>query len=219
MPYAAVAGDLPTLNNPSAAELTAVARDFSRRGLLIFNYRLDTLAPLQAFADLQVLKIQGGAKLQDLEPLAALTTLRELLLSTPTGSDGSGRTIDVRSYTPLVRLTQLERLGLHGVRPRDLDLSAIAQMRHLRELEIGGVKEFGLEHFARLAAALPDTEGRTLRPFTHIPGCAPSRKCRGEVVILNGAAARSRKFVCRHCQGNLVAAHVARWEQAKSVQR
>jgi hypothetical protein len=219
VPYAAIAGNLHTLNNPSVGELATVAREFSLPGLMIFDYRLDTLAPLQIFTDLQVLKMQGGAKLHDLEPLATMISLRELVLSTPTGSDGSGRTINVASYAPLARLTRLERLGLHGVRPRDLDLSSIAEMRHLRALEIGGVKEFGLEHFARLSAALPETEGRTLRPFAHIPGWTPCQKCRGEVVILNGAAPRSRKFVCQRCHAKLVAAHVAKWEQAKSLQR
>jgi len=100
------------------------------------------------------------------------------------------------------------------VRPADLDLSSIATMRQLRELEIGGVKEFTLEQFARLAAALPNARGRTLQPYTHIPGWTPCQRCHGEVVMLNGAPPRSRKFLCRTCHASRLAAHLAKWNAA-----
>jgi hypothetical protein len=219
MPYAALDPDLHALTNPSADRLKTAAHELAPDGLLILDYRLDTLEPLQAFDRLRVLKIQSGFKLREIASVASLTTLRELMLSTPTGSDGSGRVINVPSYAPLASLTALERLRLLGVRPADLDLSSIAAMRQLHELEIGGVKEFTLEHFARLAAALPNARGRTLQPFTHIPGWTPCQRCRGEVVMLNGAPPRARKFLCRTCHANLLAAHVAKWNLAVARSR
>src|SRR5262245_14141088 len=136
MPYAALDPDLHPLTNPSADTLSKVARNVAPEGLLILDYRLDALEPLQAFDCLRVLKIQSGFKLREIASVASLTTLRELTLSTPTGSDGSGRVINVPSFAPLTSLTALERLMLLGVRPADLDLSPIATMRQLHELEI-----------------------------------------------------------------------------------
>ena len=89
-------------------------------------------------------------------------------------------------------------------------------MRQLRELDIDGVKEFGLAHYARLAAALPDTTGRTLVPHFHIPGWSACKKCRGQVVVLNAAPPRARRFLCVSCQAGLIEAHVARWNRAKA---
>jgi hypothetical protein len=145
MPYAALDPDLHALTNPSADTLRHVARELAPDGLLILDYQLDPLEPLQAFDRLRVLKIQSGFQLREMASLAALTTLRQLMLSTPTGSDGSGRVIKVPSYAAPTSLTALERLMLLGVRPADLDLSSIAAMRQLREVEISGVKEFTLE--------------------------------------------------------------------------
>jgi hypothetical protein len=139
------------------------------------------------------------------------------MLSTPTGSDGSGRVIEVPSYSALTSLTALERLMLLGVRPADLDLSSIAAMRHLHEVEISGVKEFTLEQFAGLAAALPHARGRTLQPCAHIPGWTPCQRCGGEVVLLKGAPPRARKFLCRTCHASLLAAHVAKWTAARDA--
>ena len=125
--------------------------------------------------------------------------------------------IDVASYAPLAALTALERLVLTAVRPRDLDLSAIARMTHLRELDISGVPEFTVEDYAKLAAALPRTEGRCLQPYIQIKGVGFCRKCKGPQVLLNGAPPRARKWICPVCQEKALAAHVQRWEAAKAA--
>ena len=215
MPYAALRPDGYTVKSPSAADLARIAREVSPPALVILDYRLDTLAPLGEFRDLQSLKIQGGFKLRDLDAVAALTTLRELVLSTPPGSDASNRVIDVASYAPLASLTALERLVLTAVRPRDLDLSAIARMTHLRELDISGVAEFTVDHYAGLAAALPHTEGRCLQPYIQIKGVGFCRKGKGPQVLLSGAPPRARKWICPVCQEKQLAAHVKRWDDAK----
>ncbi len=216
MPYAAFDPDAYILTNPSAADLTRVAHDVAPPSLMVMDYRLDGLAPLKAFPNLAVLKVQGAAKVHDLSPLASLSGLRELVLATPPGSDGSGRFIDVESFAPLAALTTLERLVLIAVRPRDHDLEPIARMTHLRELDVSGVPAFSIEHYARLAAALPTTSGRCLEPHGTIVGAGRCRTCQGQQVLLTGAPPRARKWLCPTCQAKPLEAHVARWDAAKA---
>jgi len=217
MPYAALHPDSYAITNPTADDLARIAREKAPPALMILDYRLDTLAALGDFRSLESLKIQGGSKLRDLEPLAALTGLHELVLATPPGSDGSGRVIDVASFGPLASLTALERLVLLSVRPRDLDLAPIARMTHLRDLDISGVPEFMLEHYAKLAASLPQTEGRCLQPYIQIKGVGSCRKCQSQQVLLNGVPPRARKWICPECQEKQLTAHVTRWEAAKQA--
>jgi hypothetical protein len=148
--------------------------------------------------------------------LAAVSTLRHLVISTPPGSDGSGRTIDVVSFGPLTALTALERLVLMGVRPLDGDLQVLGRMTHLRELDVSA-PGFGLEDFARLAAALPGTEGRCLVPHFVIPGMGFCKTCKGQQVMLNAAPPRARKWLCPVCQAKAIAAHEAKWNAAKAA--
>jgi hypothetical protein len=215
MPYAAFHPDAHVVTNPSASDLGRVAKEVAPPRLTVMDYRLHGFEPLRAFRDLAVLKVQGAAKVRDLAPLASLTTLRELVIATPTGSDGSGRTIDVASYTPLTALTALERLVLIAVRPLDGDLAALGRMTHLRELQVSGVPEFTVEDYARLAVALPDTESRDLAPYCVIKGIGFCKKCRAQQVLLTGAPPRARKWLCPTCQAKGLAAHVARWDAAK----
>jgi hypothetical protein len=217
MPYAGLDPDAHVLTNPSPADLARAAREVAPPSLMVMDYRLDGFEPLQAFRDLVVLKIQGAANVRDLIPLAALTTLRELVIATPPGSAGSGRTIDVASYAPLTQLTALERLVLIAVRPLDGDLTVLGRMTHLRELGVSGVREFTLEDYARLAIALPGTASRDLVPYCTIPGIGVCKACRGQQVLLTGAPPRARKWLCPTCQAKGLAAHVARWDAVKAA--
>jgi hypothetical protein len=217
MPYAAFNPDTHTITRPTAADLAALARDVAPPRLLILDYRLDGFGPLAAFRGLEVLKIQGAFQGRDLAPLAALTTLRELVISTPPGSDGSGRTIDVASFAPLTALTSLERLVLMNVRPLDGDVAVLGRLTHLRELDVSGGPEFSLEAYAGLAAALPGVQGRCLSPYFVIKGIGSCRKCKAQQVLLVGAPPRARKWLCPTCQAKALTAHVARWDAAKAA--
>lgn len=217
MPYAAFHPDAHVLTNPSAADLARVALEMTPARLTILDYRLGGFEPLRLFRDLAVLKVQSAGKVGDLTPIASLAALRELVIATPPGSDGSGRTIDVASYAPLTALTALERLVLIAVRPLDGDLAVLGRMRHLRELQVSGVREFTLEDYARLAVALPETESRDLVPYCVIKGIGICRKCRAQQVLLNGAPPKARRWLCPTCQAKGLAAHVARWDAARAA--
>jgi hypothetical protein len=211
MGYAAFHDDCTTVTKPTAADLQRLADD-GLRALAIFDYAFDSLQPLSPLRALETLRVQGAAKLATLAGIESLTGLREFALTTPPGWDGSGRTIGVDSYRPLESLTSLEELRLIGVSPRELDLSPIMRMRQLQEVNISGVPGFTVEHYARLAAALPDAKGRCLQPYARIDGVGICKKCRGPQVLLIGAPPRARKWICRACDAKILAAHVARWE-------
>jgi hypothetical protein len=213
MPYAALNPECEVLNNPDLGDLERVAATSGLPGLIIFGYPFETLEQLSVLSRLQILKIQGAPKLRGLQGTEYLSGLREFVLSTPTGSDGSRKFIGIGSLAPLERLSNLERLILLHVRPKDLDLSPVMRMQHLVELDIGGVPEFTLEHYAKLALALPKTKGRCLQPFISIPGVGRCGKCQGPCVLLNGTAPRARKWVCPKCNAKLLGAHIARWEE------
>jgi hypothetical protein len=212
MPYAAFDPDCHVLHDPKPADLERAAREITLPGLLIFGYAFESLRALGAFRELQVLKIRGARKLATLDGAEDLHALRVLVLATTPGSDASSQCIEVQSLAPLERLPRLERLLLLGVRPRDLDLSPVMRMQRLGEVEVSGVPEFTIEHYARLAAALPATTGRCLQPYVEIPGVGICRKCKGRQVLLTGAPPRARKWMCPKCNEKLLAAHVRKWE-------
>ena len=217
MPYAAFDPDIHRVTKPTADDLAVLARDVAPPRLMVLDYRLDGFEPLQAFRDLEVLKIQGASKVRDLAPLASLKALRELVISTTPGSDGSGKTIDVASFAPLTALPALQRLLLIGVQPLDGDVAVLGRLTHLRELDASGGPAFTLEAYAALAAALPGVEGRCLSPYFIIKNLSFCRRCKAEQVLLVGAPPRARKFLCPTCQAKALAAHVARWDAAKAA--
>jgi hypothetical protein len=100
--------------------------------------------------------------------------VKNLVISTPPTWDGTPRKTEVDSLKPLGSLSSLDRLLLLGVRPKDLDLSPIMKMTHLKEVDIGGVPEFTIAHYAKLAAALPHAKGRCLKPYFEIKGECPA---------------------------------------------
>jgi hypothetical protein len=218
MPYAGPLDDAVVLTRPGEGDLRVLAAK-RPRAVTIFEYPFDSLTPLAVLAGVEVLKIQDSGALRSLDGAGALLGLQNLVISTPPAWDGSSRKIQVASLQPLQSLTSLERLLLLGVRPQDLDLSPIMRMTHLTEVDIGGVAEFTLEHYAKLAAALPHAEGRCLRPYYELKGVGFCKKCKGPQVLLNGAPPRTRKWLCPRCNQKPLEAHVAAWERARRAAR
>ena len=214
MPYAGFDPDCDVLNSPEPRDLVQIAAESGKAGLIVFGWRFSDMRELAVLpARIRTLKMSGAPKLTSLDGIQALQELREFVLMTPTGSSGARRLIKVASFAPLERLAHLERLLIHEVRPDDLDLSPIARMTELRDVDVSGVPEFGIEEYARLAVALPSAKGRCLQPYFTIKGVGYCKKCKGQMVLLVGAPPRSRRFLCPQCNQKLLAAHVAKWEQ------
>jgi hypothetical protein len=216
MPYVAFPPDTVVLTKPTTDDLKSLAEK-KPSSVTIFEYRFDSLKPLAVLAGVQVLKIQDSGTLRTLDGAAALAGINYLVISTPPTWDGTNRRIEVDSFKPLTSLTSLERLVLLGVRPKDLDLSPIASMTHLKDVDIGGVPEFTIEHYAKLSAALPNAEGRCLQPYFEIKGLVFCKKCRTGQVMLTGTAPRARKWMCPKCNAKKIAEHVRLWESLKEA--
>ena len=214
MPYAAFDPDCDVLTAADSHDLARIAAESEKPGLIVFGWRFSNLRQAAVLPTrIRTLKISGAPSLTSLDGIQALQELREFVLMTPTGSSGARRLIKVASFAPLERLAHLERLLIHEVRPDDLDLSPIARMTELRDVDISGVPEFGIEEYARLAVALPSAKGRCLQPYFTIKGVGYCKKCKGQMVLLVGAPPRSRRFLCPQANQKLLAAHVAKWEQ------
>jgi hypothetical protein len=218
MPYAGFLDDAIVVTKPGVEDLKQLAAR-KPRAVTIFEYPFDSLAPLAVLAGVEILKIQDSGALRTLEGATALVGVKNFVLSTPPTWDGTSRRIEVESFRPLTALTSLERLLLLGVRPKDLDLTPITTMTHLKEVDIGGVPEFTIEHYARLSVALPKAEGRCLKPYFEIKGVGFCKKCKGQQVMLNGAPPRARKWLCPKCNDKKLAEHVRAWEALKGLTR
>jgi hypothetical protein len=214
-PYAAFTDDVHVMTKPALEDLRGLAGEPGGRRLLIFDYPWESFEPLAALPELEILKIQSGGTLRRFDGLASLSRLRALVVSPPPSWDGSGRCLEVDSYRPLGALAVLEKLSLTSVRPRDLDLAPIAAMKHLKDVHIAGVPEFTLEHYARLSAALPETEGRCLQPYTRIEGVGFCKRCNRGTVLLTGAPPKKRHWLCPKCNEKKLSEHVRHWEDLK----
>ena len=214
MPYAIFDGNAQVLTRPTLADLADLAA-MKPASVIVFEYPFESLAPLVVLAGAETMKLQDSGTLRRLNGIEALAGVKNLVISTPPTWDGTTRKIEVESLKPLAKLSSLERLVLTGVRPKDLDLSPVAGMTHLKEVDIGGVPEFTIEHYARLAAALPNAEGRCLQPYVEIKGVGFCKKCKGQQVLLNGAPPKARKWLCPKCNEKKIAEHVSSWERAK----
>lgn len=204
MPYAASDPACAVLDRPSPETLRALANDTDPEGLIVHSYRLPSLDALAVFRRLTVLKINGAPKLTGLEGIEALGALRELVI-------GLAKPVRIPSLAPLAALQHLERLSLGGLQPRDRDLAVLERLPALRSLDLRAMDDFGLEDFARLAARLPDVEGRCLQPYFTIPGLAFCRVCKAPEVMLTGARGR-RRLLCPSCDAERLAQHVGRWQ-------
>jgi hypothetical protein len=214
MPYAAFHPDTIVLTKPRPEDLHALAAK-KPPSVTVFEYPFSSMEPLGLLDGIEVLKIQDTGALTTLHGIERLISLKNVVISTPPTWDGTNKKVEVDSFKPLTALKHLERLILLSVRPRDLDLSPIEQMTHLKELDIGGVPEFTIAHYARLAVALPNTEGRCLQPYIVIKGVGFCKKCNGQQVMLIGTAPKARKWLCPSCNKKKIDEHVAKWEACK----
>jgi hypothetical protein len=214
MPYAGFLDDAVVLTRPKEDDLRQLGLKHPR-AVTIFEYPFASLEPLTPLAGAEVLKIQDSGALRSLAGADALYGLINLVISTPPTWDGTSRKVEVDSFKPLLALTTLERLVLLGVRPKDLDIAPIMQMTHLQDVDIGGVPEFTLVHYAKLAAALPHAEGRCLQPFFEIKGVGICKKCNRQQVMLTGSPPRARKWLCPACNKKKLDDHVAAWKAAR----
>ena len=171
-----------------------------------------TLAGLELVQGLQVLTLYYFPRIHSLEALGALTRLRALYIATPPSYDASRKCHHVDSLEPLGGLTGLESLTMRGVLPDDRTFAGLHRLAGLRRLEITHVYGFPLKDYARLARALPDTDGNCLHPYYAAAWAGTCRKCGGPRVVLTAPPPRTPRIVCPRCGRPRLERHVAAWD-------
>ena len=150
--------------------------------------RVTDLRPLARFKTLRGLGIQHFPRLQTLEPLAELTGLISLEVS------GSVWTrMSVESLEPFGRLTSLRFLALTNLEARDALLAPLARLTSLEELSLANF--YPAEEMARLSAALPATSCDWFRPFL-VVGWQSCKVCGGELLMPTG---KGKRTFCAQC--------------------
>lgn len=214
----------------SDADLYAVAARPDVTRVKIFGLK-HNLAPLATLASLRQLDLtdphvlDGLERLEQLEsltlyafpritsivPVGKVHNLKKLHVSTPPGYDASRRCYEVESFEPLAALARLEALTLRGVVPKTGGLDPIARLTNLRRLDITHVYVFGIEEYARLAAALPLAAGHCLQAVFEATWAGACPRCGTARVVLTAAPPRSARTACPVCDQARIERHVAVW--------
>jgi hypothetical protein len=171
--------------------------------------RLLSVADLYAVAARpDVTRVRIFALKQNLSPLARLTSLQDLELT----DDASRKCYEVESLEPLVRLANLDTLTMRGIAPKSGGLEPIGRLTNLRRVDITHVSTFGLEDYARLAAALPRAEGHCLQPVFEAAWAGACPRCGSARVVLTAPPPRTPKTACPICDRERIERHLAAWD-------
>jgi hypothetical protein len=171
-----------------------------------------TLEGLERLQQLTSLTVYCFPKIHSLTPIGSLANLTRLLVSTPPGYDASRKCHNVESLDPLGRLGRLEALTLRGVLPDEGRLDALRTLKGLRQLAITHVYAFGIEDYAALARALPNTSGHCLLPYFEAHWAGTCRHgCGRARVALTAPPPRSPRTLCPECDRVRLERHVGEW--------
>jgi hypothetical protein len=192
------------IHDMRVADLRPLATMTALKTLVIWgNTKAESLAGLDLLRTLDTLALENFARVRSINPLAALTNLRVLCIE---GSMHSAMVVE--TLKPLERLKGLRRLRLANVRVMDGSLAPVAELKRLERLFIANM--FSVEEFARLAAALPHTEGETLAPFRETS--IECDHCGAKKVLLAG---EGQPALCSACDADRIATHVERFNSIK----
>jgi hypothetical protein len=214
----------------SVADLYAVAArpDVARVRIFALKQSLAPLAPLTSLRHLELtdpyvldgldhleqlesLMLYAFPRITSLDLVGTLTNLKKLMLSTPPGYDASRKCYEVESFEPLARLTNLESLTMRGIVPKSGGLEPIHRLTQLRKVDITHVYVFGLEDYARLAAALPLAEGHCLHPVYEATWVGTCPRCGSPRVALTAPPPRTPKTACPICDRERIERHLTAW--------
>jgi len=174
-----------------------------------------TLFELDCLANLRCLVLRHFPRLKSLSPVAALSRLRVVSLSTIPSWDASRRCLEVESFEPFSRLSGLESLSLMGVWPLDGRLDPLHGLVSLKYLHVSHVYKFKLEDYAALRRALPKASGHCLQPYYALPNLElRCKRCGEEWVFLTGPRPRTRHRLCPQCHRDKLQEHEQQWNAA-----
>jgi hypothetical protein len=166
---------------------------------------------LDGMQQIESLMLYAFPRITSLDAVGTLTNLKTLTLSTPPGYDASRTCYEVDSFEPLARLANLEALTLRGIVPKTGGLEPIRRLTSLRRIDITHVYAFGLEEYARLAAALPLAEGHCLQPVFEAAWAGACPRCGSPRVALTAPPPRTPKTACPICDRERIERHLTAW--------
>lgn len=186
---------------------------------------LSSLGPMAGLRELEFALLGGDERMTDVAPLREMPRLRFLRLHAPglSGLSGIGQLTqlnslhlipapEVHSLAPLRGLTGLRHLGLFMAAVREGGLAPLERMPWLRSLNLD-TDAFSLKEMARLAAALPHTDGPHRAPFLppdHPIRPEPCPRCgRDDTFVTVG---KPQRRMCPDCGARKLRRHVIRWE-------
>ena len=120
----------------SYRSLAGLAELQNLQTLVIAGYPDETFEAVRNLSRLEYLQVGHLPGVTDLEPLADLTSLSVLRLSTLPSWDSSGRVTEVCSLGPLAKLPRLRHLELFGVRPPSRSLAELEESTSLRTVRV-----------------------------------------------------------------------------------
>jgi hypothetical protein len=171
---------------------------------------------LEGMQQIESLMLYAFPRITSLDAVGTLTNLRKLTLSTPPGYDASRKCYEVESFEPLARLADLEALTMRGIVPKTGGLEPIRRLTSLRRVDITHVYVFGLEDYARLAAALPRAEGHCLQPVFEASWAGTCPRCGSPRVALTSPPPRTPKTACPICDRERIERHLTAWNWVAS---
>lgn len=175
----------------SASDLTDVPLPPGLKNLMVWHCsKLRSLDGLQAASQLKHLALEDNAPLEDASALAALKHLTSLSIQGGFGSNQKVKNLNAIAGLPI------EQLTLRAIDGGELDLSPVAQLPKLRELDLHG-PNFAPEELAKVAAAYPWFLEQLLDLEDYTLGGMRCKKCSG---VQKQMFLRRKKFLwCPAC--------------------
>jgi len=170
--------------------------------------KVQSLQPLTTLSSLRMLEIENFKLIEDFSPLLALDQLEVLAV---TGSMWTRQ--KVASLAPFAQMTWLKSLAIDTASVKSL--RPLASLTRLQSLGLGG--NLPMQEYAWLAAKLPNTECRWFNPYLDLSGSGMGlcQACKQDAkVMLTG---KGTKVLCRFCDKDKVAKHVAAFAAAKQA--
>lgn len=125
---------------------------------LCWNTKAEKLWDLSKNISLRSLAIEDFNKIQNIEPLQGLFSIKSLELI-----GGVWSPLTINTLNPIRELTSLKLLSLINLRVKDESLKALTALKSLSELTISN--QFPTEEYARLSVMLPNTQCDYFRPY------------------------------------------------------
>ena len=100
---------------------------------------------------------------------------------------------------------------MRGIVPKTGRLKPLERLKNLREIGITHVHVFGIEDYALLAHALPDTQGHCLQPVFEATWAGTCSRCGGARVAFTAPPPRSPRTACPVCDRARIERHVNAW--------